>query len=494
MRLERLYWLVTVAVLVSLAHAAKTYTDSFPSSLRELDLENYTPVSLQEKAKTYLGKLRRRLRKEEIVPTTTSTISDSTSTSFNSKLPAGSFGKKSRSLTNLSVVKGGGSAKKKILILMSDTGGGHRASAQALDQALQEQHPGKIDVNIMDIWTDHAPFPYNRFVPMYRYLAKHPILWRGMYAYGKFPPTKLFQEVDSRRVCYKRFKRAIEDADPDFVVSVHPLCQLIPISIVQEMNRKRSPEKPRIPFVTIVTDLGSAHSTWFDRRADAVFVPSTEVRDIARRCGYPASKILMKGLPIRPSFWKESQPKDAVRKTLGMADHMKTVLLMGGGDGVGGLGNIAAEVTNKLKKLDLKSRLIVICGHNAKMTQQLTQKLRPDPDHVDVMVKGFVDNIDEYMSASDCLITKAGPGTIAESMIRGLPLIISSYLPGQVLITSEYIHLKYIRLHASRIQLKLSLLTYYIHLVGVWECSLCCERRIWCIYGKQSEENRFYSQ
>eukprot|EP00600_Ochromonadales_sp_CCMP1393_P015312 CAMPEP_0175033728 /NCGR_PEP_ID=MMETSP0005-20121125/22187_1 /TAXON_ID=420556 /ORGANISM="Ochromonas sp., Strain CCMP1393" /LENGTH=415 /DNA_ID=CAMNT_0016294431 /DNA_START=505 /DNA_END=1753 /DNA_ORIENTATION=+ len=347
---------------------------------------------------------------------------------------------------------------------MSDTGGGHRASAQALDQALQEQHPGKIDVNIMDIWTDHAPFPYNRFVPMYRYLAKHPILWRGMYAYGKFPPTKLFQEVDSRRVCYKRFKRAIEDADPDFVVSVHPLCQLIPISIVQEMNRKRSPEKPRIPFVTIVTDLGSAHSTWFDRRADAVFVPSTEVRDIARRCGYPASKILMKGLPIRPSFWKESQPKDAVRKTLGMADHMKTVLLMGGGDGVGGLGNIAAEVTNKLKKLDLKSRLIVICGHNAKMTQQLTQKLRPDPDHVDVMVKGFVDNIDEYMSASDCLITKAGPGTIAESMIRGLPLIISSYLPGQVLITSEYIHLKYIRLHASRIQLKLSLLTYYIHL------------------------------
>ncbi|RYH12825.1 hypothetical protein EON65_37230, partial [archaeon] len=51
---------------------------------------------------------------------------------------------------------------------------------------------------------------------------------------------------------------------------------------------------------------------------------------------------------------------------------------------------------------------------------------------VKVVVKGFVNNIDEFMAASDCLITKAGPGTIAESMIRGLPLIISSYLPGQV--------------------------------------------------------------
>jgi len=61
----------------------------------------------------------------------------------------------------------GSSNKRKVLILMSDTGGGHRASAQALDYSLQQQYPGKIDVDIMDIWTDHANWPFNRFVPMY---------------------------------------------------------------------------------------------------------------------------------------------------------------------------------------------------------------------------------------------------------------------------------------------------------------------------------------
>ena len=54
---------------------------------------------------------------------------------------------------------------KRILILMSDTGGGHRASAEAIERAMIEQNPGKIDVTIMDIWTEHAVPPFDKFVP-----------------------------------------------------------------------------------------------------------------------------------------------------------------------------------------------------------------------------------------------------------------------------------------------------------------------------------------
>ena len=35
------------------------------------------------------------------------------------------------------------------------------------------------------------------------------------------------------------------------------------------------------------------------------------------------------------------------------------------------------------------------------------------------------------MEAADVLVTKAGPGTIAEAAIRGLPTMLSSHLPGQ---------------------------------------------------------------
>lgn len=95
--------------------------------------------------------------------------------------------------------KNNGSKKKRVLILMSDTGGGHRASAQALDQALSEIFPNQFDVKITDIWTEHANYPFNRFVPTYRFLAKNPLLWRGFYAYGAFLPPSCSQRYGASR-------------------------------------------------------------------------------------------------------------------------------------------------------------------------------------------------------------------------------------------------------------------------------------------------------
>ena len=48
-----------------------------------------------------------------------------------------------------------------------------------------------------------------------------------------------------------------------------------------------------------------------------------------------------------------------------------------------------------------------------------------------VEVRGFTSQISDYMEAAHCLVTKAGPGTIAEAAIRGLPTVLSSHLPGQ---------------------------------------------------------------
>lgn len=331
--------------------------------------------------------------------------------------------------TVVSLVSGLRKPKKKVLILMSDTGGGHRASAKALDQALSELFPGRTEVNIMDIWSEHAKWPFNTFVTSYRFLAKHPLLWRVTYIYGFFPPTKLFTEVLSYVTCYDSFKKAIETADPDMVVSVHPLCQHIPVPIVQSMNKIRSPSKGPIPFVTVVTDLGGAHPTWFHQGCDRVYVASEAVRKIAIKKGIKEDRVAFYGLPIRPSFWKPAKSKAKLRAELGLDKEGKTVMLMGGGDGVGGLAKIAVAVADNLSKSAAKSQMVVICGHNERMAAQLSK--RDWPRNVKVLIKGFCENIDDVMSSSDLLVTKAGPGTIAEAMIRGLPVILSSFLPGQ---------------------------------------------------------------
>jgi len=323
--------------------------------------------------------------------------------------------------------------KKKILILMSDTGGGHRASALSLEKALT-QIPGlksNVDIEIMDIWTEYGLWPFNTFVKAYRFLAKRPLLWRIFYAYGQFPPTKKMTEILSERKCYDSFRNAIRNIKPDLVVSVHPLCQLMPLSIVDEINKENEKEgKIKVPFITIVTDLGSAHSTWFDQRVTKLFVPSNQVRDAAIRQGIDSKKIITHGLPIRQTFWKPIS-KISARKKLGLKTTMKTVTMMAGGDGVAKLDLIATEVINEIseRRADKKTQFIVICGNNKKVVRKLESKFFKS--NVDVTIKGFCNNIHEYMAASDILITKAGPGTIAEAMTNGLPLILSSFLPGQ---------------------------------------------------------------
>ncbi|MCX6019392.1 MAG: glycosyltransferase, partial [Chloroflexi bacterium] len=46
-------------------------------------------------------------------------------------------------------------------------------------------------------------------------------------------------------------------------------------------------------------------------------------------------------------------------------------------------------------------------------------------------VFGFVENVPEIMGASDLIITKAGPGTICEAFIAGLPIMLYDAVPGQ---------------------------------------------------------------
>jgi 1,2-diacylglycerol 3-beta-galactosyltransferase len=71
---------------------------------------------------------------------------------------------------------------------MSDTGGGHRASANALRDALDYLYPGKIHCDIVDIFTEYGPFfPFNAFVPIYKIMAEYSFLWKWSYEFGATP-------------------------------------------------------------------------------------------------------------------------------------------------------------------------------------------------------------------------------------------------------------------------------------------------------------------
>ncbi len=166
--------------------------------------------------------------------------------------------------------------------------------------------------------------------------------------------------------------------------------------------------------------------------------------------GLSADRIRTMGLPTRPQFWNPWKPtKLSARKAMGLSPNAPNILVVGGGEGLGPISDVAWELAKEIEKrnraatengngLLLRRRqdadvkpieLVIICGKNVVIKESL-QRIKWPPD-VHVTVYGFTSKLDVFMAAADIMITKAGPGTIAEACIKGLPLVISSYIPGQ---------------------------------------------------------------
>ncbi len=190
------------------------------------------------------------------------------------------------------------------------------------------------------------------------------------------------------------------------------------------LRRHAATGVPPPPFATVVTELMACHPTWFHARVDACFVPTEDVAAQALDAGLALRQIVMHGLPIRPAFAAPLPPRGALRKHLGLAPDGAVVLLVGGGEGMGALEDTAAALDARLPP---DAHVIIVCGRNA----ALAEKLRAAPWRLRVVVNGFVSNMEEWMGAADVVITKAGPGTIAEALIRGVPLMLNGAIPCQ---------------------------------------------------------------
>ncbi len=313
------------------------------------------------------------------------------------------------------------SGPKRILILMSDTGGGHRASAQALQAVFQERYPGRIQVDIIDLWMHHTPWPLNQLPKSYRFVTDHtPRLWKWAWRMSEKETASdlLFSTVT--RWAERTIRQAFLHYIPDLVISVHPVMQHVPLTVLEHMGWS-------LPFVTVVTDLTTANLNWFHPGVDRCFVASQEAWDRARRAGLEASQLRLTGLPVRPAFARQGRPKAELRRELGLDPERRVVLLMSGGEGMGPVEAIARRVARELARQAIPGELVVICGRNQRLQERLSRRSWPIP----VRVLGFVTDMPDWMGASDCIITKAGPGTIAEALICGLPILLSGYIPGQ---------------------------------------------------------------
>jgi len=309
-----------------------------------------------------------------------------------------------------------------VLFLFSDTGGGHRTAAEAIDRALHRLAQGRpVRSDMVDAFAACGIFPLREGIKSYGALLNvQPSPYPALFHLSNGRTRARIMTELGKPFIRHNFRQLVERLDPSLVVSVHPLLNELARETIDEMGS-------RAPLITVITDLVTIHHAWTsDSAADQYVVASAEAARVCVSRGIPADRVHNLGLPIRDGFSPSTDPT-ADKRALGLDPARRTLLVMSGGEGGGRLRSIVRQVAGTMRALNLQ--VVAICGRNEGLRERmlaLAPRFGPD-----AKVLGFVDNIADYMRAADALLSKAGPGTIAEAAACGLPIIICDYISGQ---------------------------------------------------------------
>ncbi len=304
--------------------------------------------------------------------------------------------------------------KPDITFLFSDTGGGHRAAAEAIAEAVRAEFGDAVQTNMVDFLKEYAPPPFNKLPEVYPDLVRVPELWGVFFDISDGRPQARFVSSAFWPYVRRAAHRLVREHDSEALVSVHPVVNSFAL---KALGRNRP------PYITVVTDLVTTHALWYDQRTDLTIVPTELARKRALQYTMLPEKVRVVGQPVSLRCSAPLGDKRLLRQKLGWPQDKVIALVVGGGEGMGPL----AETARAIDESDLDVCLVVIAGRNAK----LEAELRGIDWHKRTLIFGFIRDMPDFMRAADVLVTKAGPGTIAEALNANLPIILYAKLPGQ---------------------------------------------------------------
>jgi len=303
---------------------------------------------------------------------------------------------------------------KRIALVYFDAGGGHRNATVALEAAIRQSNlPWEIQlVNLQEILD---PIDFIRRYTGLRMQDVYNRMLQNGWTLGSTQLMRVLQGVI--RIYHRKTVRLLErywqGLRPDLVASLVPhfnrdLCESV---------RDACPGKP---FVTILTDIADyPPHFWIERQEQFLICGSERAVEQARGLGHANERIFRtSGMILNPRFYNYSPIDRAAERTkVGLDGTRMTGLVLFGGQGAR---KKMLEIDRRLSQSGLEIQLILICGKNERLLGELRAQARPIPR----LVEGFTTNMPYYMQLADFFIGKPGPGSIAEALSMGLPVIV----------------------------------------------------------------------
>lgn len=295
-----------------------------------------------------------------------------------------------------------------ILILSCNTGQGHNSAAGAIKESLERRGDSCELVNALqflsqtadDIICDGHVFLYRRFPKLfgigYRFEEKHSPkficnqLRRGTEKFGKFFAQKNYDAI---------------------------ICTHIFGAILVNEFKKKTGAKILTSFVS--TDY-TVYPGVVEADADVYFIAHPLLCEEYVAQGIARDKLFASGIPVSAQFFKKNSKSD-IRQALGLDKYKKIILISGGSMGAGPLAKLSLMLSQRFSDI----LIVVACGTNKSLLEKITGADMPN-----ILAIPYTKKMSEYMDAADIYLTKAGGLSTTEAIMKQVPLIYVSAVPG----------------------------------------------------------------
>jgi processive 1,2-diacylglycerol beta-glucosyltransferase len=300
---------------------------------------------------------------------------------------------------------------RRILFFSVSIGAGHDQAARNIAEWLEKD----CTVRVVDALRFVSPTLHKIILNAYlRSLQYIPEIFRFLYdrSEQKDAPLSSISPALNSWVLASKLSQLIDDFAPDVIVCTHPF----PAEAIAGLKRRR---QLTAPLIVVITDF-CLHACWINPGTDHYILPAPVHPKQLAAFGVQPEQTQALGLPVAAKLTRPLNREQTCRKL--RVGNRPTGLIAGGSLGCGDIAKTLALVRPQLPEL----QFIVVCGKNHGLYAAL-QKNRP----ARTSILGFVENMEEWMTVSDFIITKPGGMTIAECLTKRLPLLLPWHLPGQ---------------------------------------------------------------